>query len=101
MFEKLMFEFKTKILANLNRKFHKYRKCEDDDYDCVDNMFPRVYCAKYKFTNIEMAMFSKYDASCIEPEFLTNIHDKFLRVTDPNVDDSKRYSARHVRIHFI
>ncbi|TMW43714.1 hypothetical protein DOY81_011207 [Sarcophaga bullata] len=44
-----------------------------------------------------MTIFTKYDASSIEPEFLTNVHDKFVRVINPNVVESKRYSARNRR----
>ena len=101
MFEKLVFEFRTKILDNFNLKFYKYRKCNDNDYNDNDNMFPRVYSAKYNFTGIEMKIFTKFDAASIDPELLTNVHDKFVRVTDPNVDESKRYSTRHVCKHVI
>lgn len=93
MFDKFVFEVRTKFLANFKRKlFVKYRSCAQNDTDCVDGMFPRVY-SQNKYTTIELTMFTK-DASCIEPEFLINIVDKFLRVTDPNVEEAKRYSVR-------
>lgn len=96
MFEKFIFDVKFKFLPNLNRRLlYKYKSCAQTDGDCVDGMFPRVY-SQSKFTNIELTLFSK-DASFCDPEFLYNIVDKFLRVTDPNVEESKRYC---VRIYF-
>lgn len=92
MFDKFVFEVRTKFLANFNRKLYKYRTCAQNDHDCVDGMFPRVY-SQSKFSNIELTLFTK-DASCIEPEFLVHIVDKFLRVTDPSVEDCKRYGVR-------
>lgn len=93
MFEKFIFDVKFKFLPNLNRRLlYKYKSCAQTDGDCVDGMFPRVY-SQSKFTNIELTLFSK-DASFCDPEFLYNIVDKFLRVTDPNVEESKRYCVR-------
>lgn len=95
MFDKFIFDVKTKLLTQFNRRvFYKYKSCAQNEGDCVDGMFPRVY-SESKFTNIELTLFTKDTAFC-DPEYLYNVVDKFLRVTDPNVEDAKRYSVSRV-----
>lgn len=93
MFEKLIFEIKTKLWKNVNRKFHKYRSCSQRDIDLIDGMFPRMHDER-NFANIEMSLFTK-ETLYIEPEYLISIVDKFIRVTDPTVSETKRFCVRY------
>uniref|UniRef100_A0A034V9Q2 Schwannomin-interacting protein 1 n=1 Tax=Bactrocera dorsalis TaxID=27457 RepID=A0A034V9Q2_BACDO len=94
MLDKIIFGIKCKING-----FKKYQKCGQTDSDVVDGaawMFPRVYrptttTMATKF--IELSQLTTH----IEPEFLCDVLDKFGRVTDPNVAESKRYSRRSDR----
>lgn len=88
MFEKLFNN--AGFLQNLSKFVSsKYASVGQSEFDFVDGMFPRVY--KQSF-DIELTIFGRDEA--IDPEFLENVVDKFLRVIDPFVEESKMFSVR-------
>ena len=84
MFDTLLFEVKSKFINNFSRRiFNKYRSCAQNDIDCLDGMFPRVYRTN-KCTNIELNLISCSGLDRLEPEYLLTVAEKFLRVTSPD-----------------
>lgn len=73
----------------------KYASVGQSDYDFVDGMFPRVY--KQNF-DVELTIFGQNEV--IDPEFLENVVDKFLRAIDPFVEESKMFSVRNLHFYF-
>ena len=84
-----MFEVVFKNFENLLSQ--KYASI-NQNVDCIDGMFPRVY--KQRSCDIELTMFSGNTGfQILDPEFLNNATDKFVRAIDVNIDDSKRISV--------
>ena len=90
MFEDLF--KKSKLISNFSKIFAtKYGSVFQSDYDYVDGMFPRVI--KHDFSDVELTMFCCNDIEMVEPEFLENVIDKFLRAIDPFVEEDKMISV--------
>lgn len=87
MFEKLFNN--AGFLQNLSKfVYSKYASVGQSEFDFVDGMFPRVY--KQNF-DVELTIFGRPEV--LDPEFLENVVDKFLRVIDPFVEESKMFSV--------
>lgn len=103
MFDSLIIGVKTKFVNNFSRRiFNKYRSCAQTDNEYLNGiggMFPRVYKTN-KYTNIELSLISSNGfVELVEPEYLYGVVDKFLRVTDPDIDYEHRFSVRIIQIN--
>lgn len=87
MFEKLFNN--AGFLQNLSKLVSsKYAGVGQSDFDFVDGMFPRVYKQNYE---VELTIFGRNEI--IDPEFLENVVEKFIRAIDPFVEESKMFSV--------
>lgn len=87
MFEKLFNN--AGFIHNLSKFVSsKYASVGQKDFDFVDGMFPRVYKPNF---DIELTLFG--GTEIVDPEFLENVVDKFMRVIDPFVEESKMFSV--------
>lgn len=81
------------VFANLSRILpFRYSAVNQNDQDCIMGMFPRVFrqdCGT--FSDIEMNLFNRN--VLVDPEYLDNVIDKFVRVITTEVDDSKKFSV--------
>lgn len=89
MLEKLFLNIRRRLTRDIN----KYKSCEQNDSDLVDGMFPRVLRCRSKCINIELTLFAD-NATCINPEHLLTVADRFIQATNPSVEGSKRYNVR-------
>lgn len=86
MFEKLFSN--AGFLQSLSKFVSSKYAGVQSDFDFVDGMFPRVYQQNF---DIELTIFGRSEV--LDPEFLENVVDKFLRVIDPFVEESKMFSV--------
>lgn len=58
----------------------------------MNGMFPGIF-KNETYTNIELTVFREEIEALLETHHLRNVTDKFKRVTDPYVEESKRFGV--------